>query len=274
VVMTPEERKAARKAADAARWAALTPEQRRVIYDRHNARKTPEIRAELSKRESARRKKKWDEAPEAWRARYRRYAKKKYERDPRLCKRRTVLSQYGLTIEQFEAMVVAQNNRCAICGGPPTSPRKNAEPILCVEHKHGTKLVRSLACSECNFAFGHLDEKIWRIEKLIEYAIWIRTCPQEVRYSCTAAKKKWKEQKLVEQNGLCKACGQPPKTVIGVSGIPVLATDHSHETGYCRALLCRGCNSALGHLHESAERLQMLLAYARRWSPGTETPGS
>jgi hypothetical protein len=37
--------------------------------------------------------------------------------------------------------------------------------------------------------------------------------------------------------------------------------DHDHSTGRFRALLCGGCNSALGLLKESTERIQGLKKY-------------
>ncbi len=40
--------------------------------------------------------------------------------------------------------------------------------------------------------------------------------------------------------------------------------DHDHDTGEARAVLCLGCNSALGLLNEDMERISGLLDYARQ----------
>lgn len=57
------------------------------------------------------------------------------------------------------------------------------------------------------------------------------------------------------QGGVCAACKHPP-------GRSRLFVDHCHKTGKVRALLCHGCNAALGLLLESPERIMALHAYA------------
>jgi hypothetical protein len=61
---------------------------------------------------------------------------------------------------------------------------------------------------------------------------------------------------LVEsQEGRCAACGATPDQ---------LCVDHDHATGAVRELLCNGCNCALGHVGDDADRLLLLIAYLRR----------
>jgi hypothetical protein len=59
------------------------------------------------------------------------------------------------------------------------------------------------------------------------------------------------------QAGLCAACGHAPKN--GRFDI-----DHDHETGDVRALLCHGCNAALGFMMEDAAAIRALADYAER----------
>jgi hypothetical protein len=59
-----------------------------------------------------------------------------------------------------------------------------------------------------------------------------------------------------EQEGCCYVCGVH-ETVYKKS----LAVDHNHETGQVRSLLCGKCNTALGQVDESIERLQALIDY-------------
>jgi len=47
---------------------------------------------------------------------------------------------------------------------------------------------------------------------------------------------------LAQQNGVCAICRDPGRD---------LCVDHDHRTGRVRALLCNGCNSAIGFLRES-----------------------
>jgi hypothetical protein len=53
-------------------------------------------------------------------------------------------------------------------------------------------------------------------------------------------------QKMVaQQNGVCAICREPER------GGRSLSVDHNHITGHIRALLCSGCNKAIGFLRES-----------------------
>lgn len=54
------------------------------------------------------------------------------------------LKKYGLTVQQYEAMLLGQGGKCAICRRPPKTRR------LHVEHDHKTKRVRGLTCHFCN----------------------------------------------------------------------------------------------------------------------------
>lgn len=60
-----------------------------------------------------------------------------------------------------------------------------------------------------------------------------------------------------EQDGCCKICGGPPKEG------SVLHIDHDHVTGQVRALLCRACNTALGYMKDSIERLEAAVEYLK-----------
>lgn len=61
-----------------------------------------------------------------------------------------------------------------------------------------------------------------------------------------------------EQGGVCAACGGTDKE----KGHGYLHVDHDHATGRVRALLCQGCNKALGYLREDPERIGKLAVYA------------
>lgn len=68
---------------------------------------------------------------------------------------------------------------------------------------------------------------------------------------------------LIEQKGLCAACGQP-ETAMMNGATKDLAVDHCHQTGQVRGLLCHACNTALGHLMEDPKRIDALMKYVRQ----------
>ena len=64
------------------------------------------------------------------------------------------------------------------------------------------------------------------------------------------------------QDSVCAICGQPETKTDPRRGKTFdLAIDHDHETGKVRALLCHGCNTALGLLKEDINLIDKLKAY-------------
>lgn len=70
---------------------------------------------------------------------------------------------YGMTIEQYDALLLAQSGVCAICSKPPVRRR------LDVDHCHSTGAVRGLLCEHCNKAIGLFRDNIERLSAAITY---------------------------------------------------------------------------------------------------------
>lgn len=66
-------------------------------------------------------------------------------------------SRYGITAEQYQRMVEDRDNRCDICGEPPSasSTRAHWRGKLCVDHNHATGKLRGLLCNNCNLTVGY-----------------------------------------------------------------------------------------------------------------------
>ncbi len=61
---------------------------------------------------------------------------------------------------------------------------------------------------------------------------------------------------LKEQEGKCAVCSKVPENKLNI--------DHCHKTGKIRQLLCRGCNTALGHVNDNIEILEKLILYIKK----------
>ncbi len=81
-------------------------------------------------------------------------------------KRRQLIKTYGLTIQQFEALLKKQNHQCAICGATKANSRGHK---LYVDHNHVTGAVRGLLCGKCNSAIGYFSECSATLIKAAEY---------------------------------------------------------------------------------------------------------
>lgn len=73
---------------------------------------------------------------------------------------------YGLSHEQFVAMLDEQDNACAICRSTEW-PGKGNRPH--VDHDHATGEVRGLLCGRCNFGLGQFQDDPARLAAAIKY---------------------------------------------------------------------------------------------------------
>lgn len=65
---------------------------------------------------------------------------------------------FGITLERYQQMMVAQNGVCAICKQPETEIRRGQLQHLSVDHCHKTNEVRALLCGFCNRGIGSLRD--------------------------------------------------------------------------------------------------------------------
>lgn len=81
--------------------------------------------------------------------------------------------EYGLTVDQYNAMREAQGGACAICGEdePSEHGRTGTKFRLSVDHDHKTGAVRSLLCQKCNRAIGLFGDNPELVQKAVEYLL-------------------------------------------------------------------------------------------------------
>jgi hypothetical protein len=112
-----------------------------------------------------------DKVREYARAHYRRnraaiLAKHKKRRDtfPDMKRNDQYKCLYGITVEQYEALMAQQCGRCKLCEQPPKAKR------LHVDHDHSTGVVRGLLCAACNASLvGRLENNPGLYQKIGDY---------------------------------------------------------------------------------------------------------
>ncbi len=68
---------------------------------------------------------------------------------------RRLINAFGLTINDYDALLEAQGGRCAICGSE--DPRARGDNFV-VDHDHESGGVRGLLCNPCNAGIGALGD--------------------------------------------------------------------------------------------------------------------
>ena len=78
-----------------------------------------------------------------------------------------LLRKYGLTLEEYEALLTTQGGGCAICGS--TDPGTKNAGCFPVDHDHATGAVRGLLCRACNIGLGLFKDDASLLTKALNY---------------------------------------------------------------------------------------------------------
>jgi hypothetical protein len=76
-----------------------------------------------------------------------------------------LISKYGKTLDEYNAMWFSQNGCCGGCGKHATEFSK----ALGVDHDHITGQIRGLLCDNCNRALGHVYDNPEILQRLMVY---------------------------------------------------------------------------------------------------------
>lgn len=131
-------------------WRKNNPEKVKAIQNKAN--KKFKDRQQQWRRENKERLKEYE----------RTYVEKHSEKI-KLKDRRKTLRKYGLTLEQYEILLLEQSGVCAIC--------KLSRGIkkLAVDHDHNSGKVRGLLCQFCNTALGKFLDDVSILKRAISY---------------------------------------------------------------------------------------------------------
>lgn len=83
--------------------------------------------------------------------------------------RKSKLRKFGLTIEDYERMLLEQDGVCAICRRPETARNQHGPIRLSVDHCHKTNRVRGLLCGNCNNGIGRFKDDPLILQSATDY---------------------------------------------------------------------------------------------------------
>ena len=77
-------------------------------------------------------------------------------------RRKSLRLRYGITQEQYDLILVAQEGRCALCPNTPL------DKSFHTDHRHSDKEVRGILCPSCNRSMASIDDKEF-LNRALEY---------------------------------------------------------------------------------------------------------
>lgn len=126
-------------------------------------------------------KRKWDENNKEKKKEYYHENKEVISKKQKIYNRKTkkerknyeLMRNYGITLEQYNSMLISQNHKCAIYEVDEVYAGKYG---LFVDHNHSNDQVRALLCRKCNFLIGQAGEDTNVLQKAIEYLNSFESC--------------------------------------------------------------------------------------------------
>lgn len=145
------------------RYVAATKERRTAQRRAWAARNVEKLRAKGREYYHARKAAAPAEVREANKLKARKYRASRKGKFKDQWRRYNRKSLYGISHDDFVALLAAQKDACAGCGTALT------EETAHVDHCHATKKVRGLLCRKCNLALGHANDDPLILRRLATY---------------------------------------------------------------------------------------------------------
>jgi len=77
--------------------------------------------------------------------------------------RKYLVKGYGLSLEDYNDLLIKQNNKCAICS------KESIKEFLNIDHCHKSNKIRGLLCRTCNRILGLFKDDIGLLLKAADY---------------------------------------------------------------------------------------------------------
>ena len=111
----------------------------------------------------------WKNNPNDYKEKRKQYYRETKEQHSLRNFKNAILKKYGITLDEYDNMLKAQQNRCAICEKEfeLNRSKENSNKLPCVDHCHQTNKVRGLLCRMCNVCLGYIESGF--VDKAKEY---------------------------------------------------------------------------------------------------------
>jgi len=80
-----------------------------------------------------------------------------------------LMRYYGLSGEEYGAMLADQKGVCAICAQPETAMLNGVPKVMHVDHDHATGAIRDLLCGLCNQMLGNAKDNVQTLRAAADY---------------------------------------------------------------------------------------------------------
>ena len=86
-------------------------------------------------------------------------------------RKRNLKHKYGMTLEEYNAMLSTQGGSCAICGVTENKVTGDrfSKISFAVDHDHATGKVRGILCNQCNRALGMFGDNQKTLLSALKY---------------------------------------------------------------------------------------------------------
>jgi hypothetical protein len=92
--------------------------------------------------------------------------RKRHQENPERTKNNDLKRLYGITLNEYNQMLMEQNYCCRTCG---TTEAGGKYGKFMVDHCHSTGKVRGLLCKSCNIALGEIKDNRQTLLNMVEY---------------------------------------------------------------------------------------------------------
>lgn len=148
---------------------SIDQKKSRAEYARKWRRDNPEKTASHAKKSRIKNKEKVKERQKKWASENVEHRSQKqrewYQNNKDRIRDLQLQNQFGITIKQYDTMLLLQNGVCGLCGGDSDAKNKT----FAVDHDHSNGRIRALLCRGCNVGIGNLKDSPELLEKAASY---------------------------------------------------------------------------------------------------------